>query len=164
MRRRSSSQLLLLALMLLLTGCAGTFSDVQNPRLSISSVTVLPTDNLMQYLKVGVRVVNPNPFPIAADGVYMKVSFNDVTVLDGVANSLPEVGAFAESEFEMLLSTNLLSGLRFVAQMLEKPGQVVTYRIEADVTLREPMGRKLTLLEQGEIAPRTVVKAPGLSL
>lgn len=147
-----------IAAMLWLTGCAGTFSDVKNPRLSIARVEVMPSAGLMQYIRVGVRVVNPNPFAIEASGVYMQVSFNDVTMLDGVASDLPVVEAYSESEFTMNLSTNLLSGLRFVAALLEKPGEVVTYRIEADVELSSPIGRKLQLLEQGEIAPRTALR------
>jgi len=144
----------------LLAACAGTFSRIENPRLSIVDIQVMPSQGLEQTLLLNVRVINPNGFAIRASGVYLEVGFNDVTVLDGVARNLPAIGAYSEGEFQITLSTNLLSGLRFVARMLEQPGQVVTYRLEGKIELSQPIGHTLTILEQGEIAPRQPLSMP----
>lgn len=147
------NRFLVLLVASLLGGCAGMFTQIESPRLSITSLRVLPSSGLEQRVEIGLRVLNPNGFALEARGLYLDVRFNEISVLSGVAADPPVVEPYAEAEMRVMLATNLINGIRVIAAMADDPEGVLRYRLEARLDLDSPFGRRLTVVEQGEIAP-----------
>jgi LEA14-like dessication related protein len=143
----------------LLAGCAGVFTPVEEPRVSIVSVKVLPASGIEQRIEVGLRVMNPNSFTLAARGLVVNVGFNDLQLLRGVAADPPPVPAYSEAEMTVVLSASLLNGIRLVSRLMERPGEPLQYRLEARLDMGAPLWRSITVLDQGEISGRHPVSA-----
>ena len=86
---------------LLLAGCAGVFTPIEEPGVSIVSVKVLPASGIEQRIEVGLRVMNPNSSALAARGLVVNVGFNDLELLRGVAANPPPVPAYSDGSAEM---------------------------------------------------------------
>jgi len=146
-------RVLLLLVAWLLSGCAGMFTHIENPRLSITSLRVLPSTGLEQRVEIALRVLNPNGFALDARGLYLDVRFNEISVLSGVAADPPTVEPYSEAEMRVTLSTSLVNSIRVIAAMANDPEGVLRYRLEARLDLDSPFARRLSVVEQGEIAP-----------
>lgn len=154
----------LLVAVLLLAGCAGVFAPIEEPRVSIISVKVLPVTGIEQRIEVGLRVMNPNSSALEARGLVVNVGFNDLELLRGVAANPPRVPAYSEAEMTIVLSASLLNGMRLVKRLMERPDEPLQYRLEARLDLGPPFWQHITVLEQGEISGRHPVSAPGSTL
>lgn len=146
---------------LLLAGCAGVFTPIEEPGVGIVSVKVLPASGIEQRIEVGLRVMNPNSSALAARGLVVNVGFNDLELLRGVAANPPPVPAYSEVEMTVVLSASLLNGMRLVSRLMERPDEPLQYRLEARLDLGAPFWQHITVLEQGEISGRHPVSAPG---
>ncbi|HQY70058.1 MAG TPA: LEA type 2 family protein [Pseudomonadales bacterium] len=147
-------RLALLAIAALLAACAGLSGRIENPRVTVTSLRVLPAEGVEQRVEVGLRLLNPNGFDLDAKGLVISLGINDVPLLNGATADVPRVPAYGEAEATVLLSVNLMSGLRLVSRLMQHPEDALQYRLEARLDLRSPMWKRLTLMEQGEISPR----------
>lgn len=151
---RNVVRLLPVFVAVLLAACASLIGPVENPRISVTSLRVLPPAGSEQRLEVGLRVINPNSFALEASGLVVEVAFNDVRVLSGVQAAPPPVPAYGEAQFTVNLSASLFDGIRLVRALMEHPDDPLRYRLEARLDLELPLARTLTILEQGEISAR----------
>ena len=147
-------RLALLAIAMLLAACAGLTGRIENPRVTVTSLRVLPAEGVEQRVEVGLRLLNPNDFDLDAKGMVISLGINDVPLLNGATADVPRVPAYGEAEAKLVLSINLMSGLRLVSRLMQRPDEPLQYRLEARLDLRSPMWKRLTLMEQGEISPR----------
>lgn len=150
--RASRPFLLLLAVML--AACAGLTGPVENPRVTVTSLRLLPADGVEQRIEVGLRLLNPNSFDLHAKGLVISLGLNGVPLLKGATSDLPLVPAYGEAQAKLTLSLSLMSGLRLMSRLVQQPDEPLQYRLEARLDLRRPLWKRLTLMEQGEIAPR----------
>jgi LEA14-like dessication related protein len=141
----------------LLGACASVIGPVEEPRITLTSLRLLPPSGAEQRIEVGLRFMNPNGFDLKANGVVVSAGFNDVPVLSGAIAEPPVVPAYGEQEMKVVLSASLLNGIRLVRSIMEHPDDPVSYRLDARVDLKLPLARTLRILKQGEIA----AKAPG---
>jgi LEA14-like dessication related protein len=148
---------LLFAVVALLGACASVIGPVEEPRITLTSLRLLPPSGAEQRIEVGLRFMNPNGFDLKANGVVVSAGFNDVPVLSGAIAEPPVVPAYGEQEMKVVLSASLLNGIRLVRSIMEHPEDPVSYRLDARVDLKLPLARTLRILKQGEIA----AKAPG---
>ncbi len=148
---------LLFAVVALLGACASVIGPVEEPRITLTSLRLLPPSGAEQRIEVGLRFMNPNGFDLKANGVVVSAGFNDVPVLSGAIAEPPVVPAYGEQEMKVVLSASLLNGIRLVRSIMEHPDDPVSYRLDARVDLKLPLARTLRILKQGEIA----AKAPG---
>lgn len=149
-----SRRLVLLALAALLTACAGLTGQIEKPRITVTSLRVLPAEGVEQRVEVGLRLLNPNDFDLDAKGLVISLGINDVPLLTGATADVPRVPAYGEALAQVTLSVNLMSGLRLVSRLMQHPDSPLQYRLEARLDLRSPMWTRLRLTEQGEISPR----------
>ncbi|MBP6381143.1 MAG: LEA type 2 family protein [Pseudomonadales bacterium] len=147
-------RLALLAIIALLGACAGLGGRVENPRVTVTSLRVLPAEGVEQRVEVGLRLLNPNDFDLDAKGLVISLGINDVPLLNGATADVPLVPAYGEALTKVTLSVNLVSGLRLVSRLVQRPDDPLQYRLEARLDLRSPMWKRLTVMEQGEISPR----------
>lgn len=146
---------------LCLAGCASVFGPVEDPSISISSMRLLPAEGGAQRVEVVLRIMNPNGFPLEAKGIVLKAGFNDIPLLTGAVPAPPPVPAYGEAQMTVTLTASLLNGLRLIRSVIEHPDEPLQYRLEARIDLSMPVARRLTVLEQGEIAARPPAPAPG---
>lgn len=151
---RGMVRLLPVFVMALLAACASLVGPVENPRISVTWLRVLPPSGTEQRLEVGLRVINPNSFALEASGLVVEAAFNDIRVLSGVLADPPPVPAYGEAQFTINLSASLFDGIRLVRALMEHPDDPLNYRLEARLDLELPLARTLTILEQGEISAR----------
>jgi LEA14-like dessication related protein len=147
-------RLALLAIAVLLAGCAGLMGPVENPRITVTSLKVLPAQGVEQRIEVGLRVLNPNAFDLQARGLVIGLALNDVPLLEGATAALPVVPAYGEAPVTVTLSVSLMSGIRLLQRLLQYPDEPLQYRLEARLDLASPPWQRLTVMEQGEISPR----------
>ncbi|HNC70160.1 MAG TPA: LEA type 2 family protein [Pseudomonadales bacterium] len=144
--------MLLLAVML--AACAGLTGPVENPRVTVTSLRLLPADGVEQRIEVGLRLLNPNSFDLHAKGLVISLGLNGVPLLKGATSELPLVPAYGEAQAKLTLNLSLMSGLRLMSRLAQQPDEPLQYRLEARLDLRRPLWKRLMLMEQGEIAPR----------
>lgn len=154
MLRTLTQRLILIAVAVLLIACAGLTGPVENPRVTVTSLRLLPAEGVEQRVEVGLRLLNPNAFDLAAKGLVISLGLNDVPLLKGATADLPRVPAYGEATARVVLSVSLVSGLRLVSRLAQHPDEPLQYRLEARLDLQRPLWKRLTLMEQGEISPR----------
>jgi LEA14-like dessication related protein len=140
--------------LLVLTGCASMVGPVEEPDVSIASLRLLPAEGGVQRIEVGLRVMNPNSFPLKASGLVAEASFNDIRVVSGAVADPPEIPAYGETQFPVQLSASLLSGIRLIHVLMQNPDEPLRYRLEVRIDLKLPLARRLNVVEQGEISAR----------
>ena len=144
-----SRRLVLLALVAVLAACAGLTGQIEKPRITVTSLRVLPAEGVEQRVEVGLRLLNPNDFDLDAKGLVISLGINDVPLLTGATADVPRVPAYGEALAQVTLSVNLMSGLRLVTRLMQHPDSPLQYRLEARLDLRSPMWTRLRLTEQG---------------
>ena len=146
---------------LLLAGCASMVGPVEEPDVSIASLRMLPAEGGVQRMEVGLRVMNPNSFPLKASGLVAKASFNDIPLVKGAVAEPPEIPAYGEVQFPVQLTASLLSGIRLIRELVQHPDEPLRYRLEVRIDLKLPLARRLTVMEDGEISARGPAPSKG---
>lgn len=152
----SGSLLALLCFCIFLaTGCATPRHDFEEPSVSVTSFTPLPSEGLAPRFEIGLRVVNPNPESLSLRGMSYKLFLNDYEVLDGAANGLPVVPAYGEAEFKVVASVGLIAGIRFVNDMLQNARDLIDYRLQARLDAGA-IAPTIRIDKVGSFSPRTL--------
>ncbi len=120
-----------LFLILLLAGCAGMQRDFQEPEVHLTRITPIAGTGLEQRFLVGLRVINPNRDALNVTGLSYSVSLQGQKVVSGVSSNLPRVPGYGEAEVELEASTNLLAGVRLLADLMSRPADAIDYELEA---------------------------------
>jgi LEA14-like dessication related protein len=141
-----------------LGGCASVIGPVENPRMSISAVRILPASGTEQRIELDLRVLNPNSFALEAKGLVVDVVFNDIPLLSGAAPNVAVVPAYGEAGMTLTLAASLVNGLRLLNSLMQHPDHPLQYRLEARLDLKRPIGKRLRIVEQGEISPRPAAR------
>ena len=130
---------------------------VEEPRISITSIRLLPPSGAEQRIEVGLKLMNPNGFDLKANGIVVNAGFNDVPVLSGAIAEPPVVPAYGEQDMKMVLSASLMNGIRLVRSIMKHPEDPVNYSLDARIDLKLPLARTLRILKQGEITAQAPV-------
>lgn len=150
-RKGFASWLLLVAALGLLSSCAHWRADFEEPRLNLTSIRALPGEGMAQSFAIGLRVTNPNAIPLKLVGLSYRLNLQGYDLLDGVANDIPEIAAFGDTDLELVATVNLLNSLRFVQSLLAKPQEPLVYVLSAKLGLDSRWLPTLRLEEKGEI-------------
>ncbi|MFM7272647.1 MAG: LEA type 2 family protein [Gammaproteobacteria bacterium] len=156
---RAMNRLLAIAVLALLGACASVVGPVENPRVSVTSLRILPASGGQQRFELGLKLMNPNGFDLKANGIVVDARLNDLPILAGAIAEPPVVPAYGEAEMKLPLSASLMDGIRLVGDLLRHPEDPLSYRLEVRIDLALPLSRRLTILEQGQIASRPPVPA-----
>lgn len=157
---RAITRLVAVALLALLAACASVVGPVEEPRVSVTSLRILPASGGEQRFELGLKLMNPNGFDLKARGIVVDARLNDLPILAGAIADPPVVPAYGEAEMKLPLSASLMDGIRLVRDVLKNPDDPLVYRLEVRIDLALPIARRLTILEQGQIASRPPVQ-PG---
>jgi len=109
--------------------------DYDAPTVSVKSFAVMPGATMAPRFKIGLRVVNPNDFPLELEGASYSVSLEGFEILTGAANDLPTIAAYGEGEFTIDAQADLLDSMRFFNSMASDPRTELDYELKAKLDI-----------------------------
>ncbi|MBT8061686.1 MAG: LEA type 2 family protein [Xanthomonadales bacterium] len=134
-RKTKACVLWALAASLFLAGCASLNPNYERPTVTLSSFRALPSEGMVPAFEVGLRIINPNATPLNLVGVVYTISLQGHELVKGVGNDLPNIEGYGEGELKLTASANLLSGIRFIGDMMNNTGETVEYEFRAKLDL-----------------------------
>lgn len=137
---------------LLLAGCAGMRPGFEQPRVTLRSFRVVPSEGFAPRFAIGLRVVNPNRSALTLRGLSYDVELEGHPLLSGVTGNLPRVPAYGEADIEVVAGVDLLGGLRLFNELIsDTQRERLRYALRArlDVGGLQPF---VTLEEKGELS------------
>ena len=124
----------LLSLALILGACA-TWMRADPPKVTVASIeNVAGGEGLELRMLVKLRVSNPNDFPIAYDGLAVKLDVQGRTVATGVSDERGEVPRYGESLVGVNVTISLVDLARQAMSGLKSDGSgPMRYRLEGKI-------------------------------
>jgi LEA14-like dessication related protein len=111
--RRASARAAIttVAALMLLSGCSMLAPKLEVPRLALVSVSTTSADMFNQQFVVRLNVENPNDRELPVKGIDYKLFLEGDSFAEGMATRPFVVPANGETEFDMTVTTNFVSGL-----------------------------------------------------
>jgi LEA14-like dessication related protein len=133
--------LVLSAAVALLGACALT--QLKAPDVTPTAVEMTDVQLDEQRFKVALHVQNPNDRALPIKSVNCKLEIQGVEVGQGESSAPFSVPAHGESDFDMIVTTNLTTSMPNLILRLARDGQLPSYRISGsvnpDITLVPPI-------------------------
>ena len=136
-------------------GCSALGPKLDAPRLSLVSVAMTSGDMFNQQFLVRLHVQNPNDRELPVRGIDYQLFLEGDSFAEGVSNKPFVVPALGETEFDMSVRTNFVSGLGRLLTRLNGRDQV-QYVIEGKVLTDLGMIKKIPFQESGTVSLTTV--------
>lgn len=123
------------AMLALLAACAGTPLRPESPRVKLVGLEPLAVDLFEQRYRVGLRIQNPNDFPLRVRGIDFRIDLNGQRFAEGVSNRQVEVPAFGEARVDVEVSSSLLDLMRQLQSLGRGETRALEYRISGRLAL-----------------------------
>ncbi len=119
-----------------MTTCSAVYTSLKII-VTVSSVKLLPNNELAPTFEIKLHVVNPNTIPLSLRGVAYNVSLEGHKILTGVSNQIPTIPAYGEGDITLRAKANVLNSFRLIATLLNttQPQQEFEYELEAKLDL-----------------------------
>jgi len=144
--------LLVLAVVALSAGCAAFVPRLEAPQLQVVGVTFLGGDLQHQGLRLQIQATNPNPRPIAVQGIDYRLALAGTDFASGSSAAPFSVPPSGQSIFDLNVDTDLAALLRALGAHLGDAS--VEYRVSGRVHLAEGLLRELPFTGRGQFALR----------
>jgi len=140
-----------LCLAVCLSGCSAMGPKLEVPQLTLVSVAMTSADIFNQQFLVRLNVENPNDRELPITGIDYKLFLEGDSFSEGVSNKPFVVPAKGETEFDMIVRTNFVSG---VARLMSRLNgrQQVQYVFEGKVLTDISMAKKIPFQESGTVS------------
>jgi LEA14-like dessication related protein len=142
---------LLGALALGLAACSALGPKVEVPRLTLVRVAMTSADIFNQQFVVRMHVENPNDRELPVKGIDYKLFLEGDSFAEGESNKPFVVPAKGETEFDMTVRTNFVSGAARLMSRLNGRDQV-QYVMEGKVLTDLGMVKKIPFQETGTVS------------
>lgn len=116
-------------------GCSTLDPDYEEPTVTLSSFRALPSQGMVPAFEIGLRIINPNSRPLYLQGVVYSVSLEGHELVKGVGKDFPVIEGYSEGEIKLTASANLLAGIRFIGDMMDREDQDIDYEFKAKLDL-----------------------------
>ncbi len=116
-------------------GCAALQLEYESPTVNVTSFRALPSEGVVPRFEIGLHVINPNRTSLNLQGISYGVIIEGHKILTGVANDLPTIEAYGDGYITLNASPNLLSSVRLIADLMNQPGDTVSYLIDAKLDI-----------------------------
>ena len=143
--KRSFAGVALSVLVLCLAACSALGPKIAVPELTLVRVAMTSADIFNQQFMVRMHVENPNDRELPIRGIDYKL------FLEGVSDKPFVVPAKGETEFDMIVRTNFVSGLGRLMSRLNGRDQV-QYVFEGKVLTDISMAKKIPFQESGTVS------------
>jgi LEA14-like dessication related protein len=130
-------------------GCA-MLPKLEAPKLSVVSLKMQGGDIFSQRVLVRMRVFNPNTRELPIEGLTYSIEVNDAELGNGGTGAPFTVPAMGETEFDMLITTNLAGALaKFLTR--RNSSETLDYRLRGNVNLSGGFLRRIPFDERGSV-------------
>lgn len=126
---------MVLGLVLLLSACATLDPNYEEPTVTIASFKALPSEGMVPAFEIGLRIINPNSQSLNLAGVVYTISLDGYELVKGVGKDFPAIEGYSEGTVTLTASANLLTGIRFLGDMMQKQGETLEYEFKAKLDL-----------------------------
>jgi LEA14-like dessication related protein len=150
MNRRMLLWLAAMLAVLAMAGCATLRPDFETPTVTVNSIRLLPSGNIVPQFEVGLHIANPNRTALSLQGIAYTLSLDGFKVISGVANDLPTIDAYGQGDITLVASVNLMSSIRLLSDLMNQGGDAITYELDAKLDLGGILPT-LHVTESGEI-------------
>jgi LEA14-like dessication related protein len=144
---------LLLVMALLVTGssCSSLRPELEVPRLALVHVSMTSADIFNQQFLVRVNVQNPNDRDLKIKGLDYKLFLEGDSFAQGVSNKPFTIPALGETDFDMTVRTNFVSGIGRLISRLNGRSQI-NYTLEGKLLTDIRFLKKIPFNEQGSVS------------
>jgi LEA14-like dessication related protein len=148
--KRSLASALLCAFSLCLTGCSTLGPKIEVPRLTLVTVAMTSADIFNQQFLVRLNVENPNDRELPIKSIDYKLFLEGDSFSEGVSNKPFTVPAKGDTDFDMIVRTNFVSGAGRLLSRLNGRNQV-QYVVEGKLLTDLAMAKKIPFQETGTV-------------
>jgi LEA14-like dessication related protein len=125
---------------LFLIACVTTSSDFEQPSVSVTSFTPISSASISPQFEIVLHIINPNREPLALEGLSYSISLDGNKVMSGVANDLPTIEPYGETDIKLNASADLLGGFQLITGLMNENKEHIDYEFNAklDVGVFKP--------------------------
>jgi len=120
---------------MVLAGCVSLPSDFEQPQISVRSVALRVVNGLSVDFDIVLNVTNPNRKALSARGLKYTVRLLGRQVAEGVTNDIPRIPAYGDAEVSLVATTDLITGLGLLNDLLSRPSEPLEYEFNAEIDL-----------------------------
>jgi LEA14-like dessication related protein len=142
--------LLILAIAVGVNGCSAMRPDLEAPRLALVAVAMTSADIFNQQFLVRMNVQNPNDRDLPITGLDYKLFLEGDGFAEGMLNKPFVIPANGETDFDMTVRTNFVSGVGRLLSRLNGRSQV-NYSIEGKLLTDIRFLKKIPFSETGSV-------------
>jgi LEA14-like dessication related protein len=153
--KRSLTAAVVCAFAVCLVGCSAFRPKLEVPRLTLVRVAMNSSDVFSQQFLVRVHVQNPNDRELPVTGIDYKLFLEGDSFAEGSTSKPFTVPAQGETEFDMTVRTNFVSGIARLLSRLNGRTQV-QYVVEGKLLTDISMLKKIPFQESGSVSLATV--------
>ncbi len=128
---KTGTMLIWIAAIALTCGCAGLPSDYDPPTVIVNSFRALPSDGVAPRFEIGLNIINPNATELSLEGISYTVSLEGHRIVAGVASALPIIAPYSEGQVNLTATTDLLSSISLLADLMSQPRETFEYDLDA---------------------------------
>jgi hypothetical protein len=121
---------------LMLGACATMSPNYEQPTVSLSAFRALPSEGMTPAFEIGLRIINPNPSPLALAGVVYTISIEGHELVKGVGKDFPVIEGYSQGDITLTASANLLAGIRFLGDLMHATEESLDYDFKARLDLQ----------------------------
>lgn len=142
---------LTVALLVTASSCSALRPKLEAPRLALVHVAMTSADIFNQQFLVRVNVQNPNDRELSIKGLDYKLFLEGDSFAEGVTNKPFVIPALGETDFDMTVRTNFVSGIgRLVSRLNGR--QQVNYTVEGQLLTDIRFLKKIPFNETGSVS------------
>jgi LEA14-like dessication related protein len=150
-----SARVIVLAALVMLSGCSALAPKLETPRLTLVNASMTSADIFSQTFIVRLHVQNPNDRDLPIRGIDYKLFLEGDSFAEGVSGKPFVVPALGETEFDMAVRTNFVSGIGRLLSRLNGKDQV-HYVLEGKVLTDLGMIKRIPFQESGTVSLATL--------
>lgn len=120
---------------LAMTGCATLRPNFETPTVTVNSIRLLSSGNIVPQFELGLHVVNPNRSALRLHGIAYTLSLEGFEILTGVANELPTIEAYGQGDITLVAAANLISSFRLLSDLVNQRRDAIAYELDAKLDL-----------------------------
>lgn len=115
-----------------LAGCAALQPRLDQPKVKVTSLKVLPAQGFALPIEVGLLISNPNDRDLSLRGISYTIGIESFDVLSGVSNELPVLPAYKETPVNVVVTANAIQLVKLLEHFNRKGMQnEVAYNFKA---------------------------------
>jgi LEA14-like dessication related protein len=142
--------LVIIALLATASSCSALRPKLEAPRLALVHVAMTSADIFNQQFLVRVNVQNPNDRDLKINGLDYKLFLEGDSFAEGLSNKPFTIPAMGETDFDMTVRTNFVSGIGRLISRLNGRSQI-NYTLEGKLLTDIRFLKRIPFQEQGSV-------------